>query len=197
MPRFSRTIQPLLRGTPLALLVLLLAIPATVQAQGGAGNRPLTHDDYDSWKSIRGQLISPNGRWIVYQIVPQDGDGELVVRSVRTTTEYRHARGGGARFTDDSDYVIFMVAPPEDSLEAAEQGPRRPGAGPGGPRGRGRQGGRAAGPKSALTIMSLSDGRVTTVERVKNFKLPEEAGGWVAYLMEEPVPEEPEEGERE
>ena len=40
-------------------------------------------------------------------------------------------------------------------------------------------------PKKKLGIMDLSDGKVTVVERVKSFKMPEEAGGWVAYLKEE------------
>ncbi|MFC1544436.1 hypothetical protein ACFL4Y_04195, partial [Gemmatimonadota bacterium] len=68
--------------TILAILVTALsAAPALAQTGGMAAKRPLTHDDYDDWKSIRGQQISPNGQWIVYQIAPAEGDGELVVRS--------------------------------------------------------------------------------------------------------------------
>ncbi len=190
-----------LAGTvTMIVAAFLLALPATAQGQGAAGKRPLTHDDYDSWKSIRSQRISTNGQWVAYQIMPAEGDGELVVRSTRTTTEYRHPRGQGALFTEDSSFLIFTVVPPEDSLKAAEGGggggaraggPRGPGGRPGGARG-----GRSAGPKNQLAIMSLRDGSVTTIERVKNFRLPAEADGWVAYLMEEPEEEEPEEGER-
>jgi hypothetical protein len=36
---------------------------------------------YDSWKSIQGTKISLDGAWIAYALTPQEGDGELVVRS--------------------------------------------------------------------------------------------------------------------
>jgi len=193
-----------LRTVPVHALVIalaaLLAAPATICAQGTAGKRPLTHEDYDSWKSIRGQQISADGRWVVYQIAPQDGEGELVVRSVRDDTEYRYARGSGAQFSEDSAYVMFLVAPPEDSLEASqERSGGGAGARPGGPPGAGARGGRggrggdAAGPKDTLYLLSLRDGSSTTIERVQNFRVPEEEAGWIAYLMEEPVPEETEE----
>ncbi len=170
----------------------LLAHPATAQAQGAAGKRPLTHDDYDSWKSIRGQRISPNGQWVAYQIMPAEGDGELVVRATRNDTEYRHPRGQGAQFTENSNFLLFIVAPPEDSVEAARD--RRGGGPRAGGRPGGGRGGQSAGPKNQLAIMSLRDGSVTTIERVRSFRLPAEADGWVAYLMEEPE-EEPEEEE--
>jgi hypothetical protein len=38
--------------------------------------------------------------------------------------------------------------------------------------------------------MALSDGEVTVAEDVKSFKMPEKAGGWVAYLKEAPPEEE-------
>jgi hypothetical protein len=77
----------------LVIALLLLAVPLATAAQGQAAKRPLTHDDYDSWKSIRGQRISNDGRWVVYQIAPQEVDGELVVRAVRNATEYPNREG--------------------------------------------------------------------------------------------------------
>ncbi|MFO7769093.1 MAG: prolyl oligopeptidase family serine peptidase [bacterium] len=171
-------------------LVIMLLMPLTGWAQG-TDKRPLTHDDYDGWKSIRGDQISPDGRWASYQVEPQEGDGELVVRSLRDGSEYRHPRGQRAAFTEDGRFLLFLVAPPEDSLEAAREAKKK------GP----------DLPQDQLAIMTLADGSVTTVERVQNFRLPEEAGGWVAYLKEEPTSEakkaeageepEQEEGEEE
>lgn len=42
--------------------------------------------------------------------------------------------------------------------------------------------------------MNFTDGKVTAAERIKSFKMPKEAGGWVAYLKEAPPkPEKKEE----
>lgn len=67
-----------LTGLAIALLVSPLA------AQQSPTKKPITHDVYDGWKSIQGTKVSPDGRWVVYALVPQDGDGELVVRNLKT-----------------------------------------------------------------------------------------------------------------
>src|SRR2546426_6035132 len=47
-----------------------------------ATKRPLTHQDYDSWRSIQAPQISRDGRFVAYAFMPEDGDGEVVVRNV-------------------------------------------------------------------------------------------------------------------
>ena len=44
-------------------------------------------------------------------------------------------------------------------------------------------------PKNALGIMDVSDGTVKRIEKVKNFQVPEDGAGFIAYLLE-PKPEE-------
>ena len=51
-----------------------------------ATKRPLTHQDYDSWRSIQAQQISRDGRFVAYAFMPEDGDGEVVVRNVESGT---------------------------------------------------------------------------------------------------------------
>ena len=144
---------------------------APVSAQLGAEKRALTHDDYDAWKRIQGQRISPNGEWVAYSAVPQEGDGELIVRNAEAGTEYRHARGSGARFSPDSGHVLFSIAPSEAETEAANEADTKP----------------ADMPKAALGIMNLAGGDVVEIERVRSFRVPEDAGGFIAYLHEEPT----------
>src|SRR5262245_60764696 len=71
---------------------------SSIQANGQAGGRaaakrPLTHQDYDGWRSIQGQTISRDGKFIAYAMIPQDGDGEIVVRNLATGVEWSHGRG--------------------------------------------------------------------------------------------------------
>ncbi|MGE5357790.1 MAG: prolyl oligopeptidase family serine peptidase [Bacteroidales bacterium] len=139
--------------------------PAPVQAK-----KAITHDVYDSWRSIQGTRLSRDGTWVVYALVAQDGDGELVVRNLKTGAEYRQPRGRDAVLTPDAAYVVFSIAPKKADTDKAKKDKKKP----------------EEMPKSALGIMTLADGKVTTVERVKSFKAPEESSRFVAYLMEAP-----------
>jgi dipeptidyl aminopeptidase/acylaminoacyl peptidase len=162
----------------LAVLVLFattISLSVTpVSAQMGSAKRPLNHDDYDSWTRIQGQQISPDGEWVAYAANPQEGDGELVVRHVASGNEYRQPRGTGARFSPDSGHLVYLIAPPEEETEAARKDKKKP----------------EDMPKNGLGVMNLADGSVAEVERVKGFRLPADAGAWVAYLHEGPTSEE-------
>ena len=58
------------------ILVLCATGIATAQ-QPAAAKKPITHDVYDSWKTIQGTKLSRDGVWAAYALTPQDGDGEL------------------------------------------------------------------------------------------------------------------------
>ncbi len=169
------------------------------RAQQSGAKRALTHQDYDNWRGIQGQQISRDGKFVAYALIPQDGDGEIVVRNVSTSAEWRHGRGwrppaptpdfsepaaAQAFFnqmsrltrpliTADSRYAVFTVEPNKADVLKARKEKKKP----------------EETPKNALGVMDLSNGQVTRIERVKNFQLPEDGSGFVAYLLE-PKPEE-------
>jgi hypothetical protein len=58
--------------------------PATVTAQ-----RPLSLDDFDAWRSLASPTLSRDGRWLAYSFMPQDGDGEVILRELATGREQR------------------------------------------------------------------------------------------------------------
>ena len=161
--------------------VSLSALP--VRAQEGMGKGPLTHGDYDAWKRIQGQQISPNGEWVVFSAVPQDGDGELIATHVESGREHQHPRGTGARFMPDSAYIVFTIAPSKEDTEEARKAKTKP----------------EDMPKSSLGIMNLASGEVIEIDRVRSFRVPQDAGGHIAYLGEESGSEgeEPSVGEAE
>ncbi|MGQ0704215.1 MAG: prolyl oligopeptidase family serine peptidase, partial [Gemmatimonadales bacterium] len=189
------------------IISLLGLFSATaVLAQGPSAKRPLTQADWDRWRSITGASLSPDGRWAAYTLIPQVGDGELVVRSTRDTTEYRVPRGflgrpnnvpGGlrppaganpeaepagpnaspAQFSADSRFVVVIVQPSQRELEQQE---RARGAGQ---RGRGAGGAGASQTRNSLAILNLADGSVASIPNVRSFRLPRN-GTWLAYLAE-------------
>jgi len=65
------------------LLAAILADTSNGQKSGVVkppSKQPVTHADYDSWRSLNGSQLSRDGRYVAYSIIPQDGDGEVVVR---------------------------------------------------------------------------------------------------------------------
>src|SRR5215831_7874058 len=174
-------------------LTVLLALPVAAQAQ----KKALTQADWDTWKSINAPALSPDGKWAVYTLIPQVGDGEMIVRSTTGSTEYHVPRGflgrpnntpGGLRgpagaggpeeggpagptatppqITSDSRYVIVQTQAPQAEVERA---------------GRGR-GAAAVANRQSLVILSLADGKTTTIDAVRSFRLPRDNGTWLAYV---------------
>ncbi|MGO9260079.1 MAG: alpha/beta hydrolase family protein [Bryobacteraceae bacterium] len=173
---------------PVGLLVAALLIPVSF-AQ--TAKRPLNHKDYDGWRSISGQHISADGRFLAYGLFPQEGDGEVVVRNLVTGQETRHAagmrpapvpaanpeegppteaRGVTIAFSADSRTLVFSTFPSKADSDKARKDKKT-----------GDQ-----APKDGMVIVELASGHVTRVERVKRFQLPEKANGYLAYLREAP-----------
>src|SRR6516164_4853075 len=89
------------RQALLVSCILALALSGTAVAQQAAKKRPMTHNDYDSWRTIQAPRLSRDGRFVAYALTPEDGDGEIVVRNLATGTEWRY--GIGARQTRTAD----------------------------------------------------------------------------------------------
>jgi len=158
------------KKTGLSLLRIVLLVVLVLPLAAGA-KKPVSYDAYDGWRSIQGTQLSRDGQWLVYALVPQDGDGELVALNLKTNKEYRAARGKQPVITVDGEFVAFTVAPVKADVDKAKKDKKKP----------------EEQPKSGLGIMNLATGEVTTVDRVKSFKLAEESGAFAAYLMEPPL----------
>ncbi|MFC2155754.1 hypothetical protein ACFLRB_04610 [Acidobacteriota bacterium] len=169
----------------ITLLVLILSVTVTADTDAASKKRPLTHNDYDSWKRIQGTDISTNGSWLLYLEVPQDGEADLIVKDLQSNKEYRHTigysgegtdseRAAKAQFSYDASHVAFLISPSQAEVKKYKKAKKK------------KKTKDKDKPLKRLGIMSLADGKVTTVERVKSFKMPKEAGGWLAYLKEAP-----------
>jgi dipeptidyl aminopeptidase/acylaminoacyl peptidase len=187
----------------LCTIALLATMPFAVargQQQAPAAKRPLTHQDYDAWRSILAQQVSRDGKFVAYAYVPQDGDGEIVARNIATGIEWRAPRGyrppvpppddpgtnlaefqaEQARllrpvFTADSRFLVFSTEPTKAEVTKAKKEKKKP----------------EEMPKNGLSIMDLATGTVTRIERVKTFRVPEDGSGFIAYLMEGSQPAAP------
>jgi dipeptidyl aminopeptidase/acylaminoacyl peptidase len=163
-----------------------------VPAKATTAKRPLTHNDYDIWRTIQSPVISPNGRFVAYTLALPDSDSELVVKDIDADKEFRHTRGksagaaaakgakgepaaesavasGKITFTADNRRLLFTIAPPKaDPTKKAEKD--------------------KDAPRASLGIMDLADGKVTIIPDVRTFQLPEVSGAGVVYHKLPPVP---------
>src|SRR5215204_5316361 len=195
MKHFTR----LQRSAALFCTFTLLATMLVAQ-QAVPAKHPLTHHDYDSWRSVLAQQVSRDGKFVAYAFVPQDGDGEIVVRNIGTGVDWRAPRGyrppvpppddpgtnlaefqaEQARllrpvFTADSRFLVFTVEPTKAEVTKAKKEKKKP----------------EDMPKNGLGIMDLSNGTVTRIERVKTFRVPEDGSGFIGYLLEPKPGEKP------
>ena len=175
--------HPRLARRGLAAIFVPALLTLGLWAQGPTPKRPLTHEDYDGWKSLGATDITHDGSWVAVTISAQEADGELFVRETTGDRVWRQPRGRDPHFSADGKFVVFSIEPAKDEVkkqkldqlkkqkEAAEgggeaqtpagapaaapqAGGRRGGAGGGGGR---RGGGGAAGGAGAGGAESAED----------------------------------------
>lgn len=155
-------------------LLALLAWSITTTTLCAQTKKALNHSVYDGWKFVAERAITPNGKYIGYAVNPQEGDGELVIEAY-DNPKYRKqiARGGNLQFTEDNQHAIFRVRAPFQDTRQAKIKKKRP----------------DDMPKDSIGILELGKDSIVRVGRVKTFKMPEKAGGWLAYHLEKPLPD--------
>lgn len=165
-----------------ALLFCVATLPAAAQTK-----RAITQDTYDLWRSIQGATLSPDGKFAMYTLSPVVGDGEVVIRSTASETEWRFARGytgrpqlmpaadsaaifnaPPAQFNAGSTTAAFITYAPRADFETARK--TKPRALP--------------PPRTSLTVVTLADGKAQVIPRVRSFRFAREGGKYLAYLLE-------------
>jgi dipeptidyl aminopeptidase/acylaminoacyl peptidase len=152
-------------------ILFFLVLTVSVQAQ----KKPLDHTVYDTWQSFADRAISNDGKYVAYAINPQEGDGVLVLQSVIGGYKVVIPRGAGVVISEDSKYAICRIKPTFAQTRDAKIKKKRP----------------DEMPKDSLAIVKLGDNKVVKTARLKSFKLPDDAGGWLAYLLDKEQPEMP------
>ncbi len=157
-----------MKNTFLCFLAVLLC--SLVGAQN-PNKKTMDLEVYDSWNTIKNTQISNNGRWVVYEQTPGDGDATLIIHDTQSQRNTRIPRGQKAKISADNAYIAFTVRPFADSLKQLRRQKVKD----------------DKLTKDSLGILRLSDGQLRKIANVSSFKLPEEWSGWLAYHLE-PIP---------
>ncbi|MBS1610185.1 MAG: S9 family peptidase, partial [Bacteroidetes bacterium] len=149
------------------LVSLILVVLNVVNAQ----KKPLDHSVYNSWQSIGEKMISNDGKWVVYTIDVQEGDNQLIIQSSDAKYKKEVPRGYSALITEDSRFVIFKIKPFFNDIKDAKIKKKKA----------------EDFPKDSLAIIELGKEEIWKTPRIKGFRTPQKAAGWVAYLTEKPL----------
>ncbi|RPI21100.1 MAG: S9 family peptidase [Acidobacteria bacterium] len=189
------------RAKYLHLFTIPLIISSLIGSPVATPKRPLNHKDFDSWRSVAGTVISRDGRYLAYSFMPQEGDGDLIVRDLLSGTEWRECVGAlpappiqnpeevnpesppqspGIRIaiTSDSRFVVATTYPRKAETETAKKANKKP----------------EEMPKGGLLVLNTQTGQCVQIPAVKNMQVPSKGGSWLAYLKE-PGPEDKKNGE--
>lgn len=192
-------LRPILRAAALILLAgVLESAPQSkgstkgqkASAPAAPAKRPLAHRDYDAWRQVATPVLSRDGRYFAYSYMPQEGDGDLVVRDLKTGKEERYPVGAlpppplpdpdanpdapppvrnvRISFTGDSRYVVSTSYPAKADTDKAKKEKKKP----------------EEMPKGGLVIVDLATFASTMVASVKNVQVPSRGGAWIAYSKE-------------
>jgi dienelactone hydrolase len=146
------------------IFLILFCIPFLVVAQQKV---PLNHSVYDSWESIGEKYISNNGAIVVYTINVQEGDGRLVIQKTSGEILQTVPRGYNATISEDDKFIVFKIKPTFKETRDAKIAKKKA----------------DDLPKDSLGIYDIAKNKLEKIERVKSYKMPEKAGGWLAYLL--------------
>ncbi len=155
------------------LAIFLLQFIIVFQSPAQDGKIPVSHDDYDNWKSVSRQQLSNDGKWASWEVNPQKGDGMLYLRDLESGRQDTVPRGGSASFSPGSRYLAFSINPPENMVRQAKVDKKKD----------------REMPKDSLGIIILPGLTRIMEGRVKSFALPEEESGWMVYHKEEELPD--------
>lgn len=147
------------------LSFILLMMPVILQAQ----KIPLDQNVYDGWKSLSSPIISDNGKWVIYEINPQQGDGWLYINNITTGRKDSVFCATRASLAPDAGYVVYQIKPAYAETRKAKKDKVK----------------EDMMPKNNMGIRLLQENKEPAViKRVKSFSVPETGSMWMAYLME-------------
>ncbi|MEP7324006.1 MAG: prolyl oligopeptidase family serine peptidase [Saprospiraceae bacterium] len=149
----------------LFLLFTFLTLSTSLQSQS---KPPLDHSVYDAWQRIANRWLSPDGKYLAYTIDPQEGDNNLIIKSLSTNKSTNIPRGYDATFSKNSQYLIAKIKPTFSQIRQAKIEKKKA----------------EDMPKDSLLICELTSNSIIKSPLLKSFALPEEGWNVLVYVSD-------------
>ena len=140
---------------------------ADAPAANGTALRELSREDLREWRSIRNATISHDGSWFAYLLAPNEGDAQVVIRSVSGSREMRFpigepGAGAGVTISEDGRHAAFLMFPDAEAQKKLKR-QKRP-------------------VQANAMVVELATGTTRTFEQVRRFAFSGKRGGHLALL---------------
>jgi len=162
-------------------VVLIFVFSLSATPLSAQEKRALDHTDFDQWKSISNENLSPNGDFLLYGLNPQEGDGGIVVQSLRSGNESFLERGERFRLSYDGSTLAYFIAAPYLEQRQAKIDGKKPNE----------------VFDDTLAVYHLATGELQKFPEVNSFSFPEKSGEWIAFLFDRELPEKKKNDEKE
>ncbi len=175
---------PHMRGKfALAISLFTIALSYGLAAE----QKPLNLSDVLAWKRIQTPVLSNDGGWFAYKLVPNDGNSQVVLKNIQSGAEQRFDigevvrpnpyEGGGAGmppppphdvvFSDDSKWLAFDVHPTQSEAHKLKKDHKPL--------------------ENKVILVELGNGKQTEFDRIRRFSFSGERSTAIALQRYAPV----------
>lgn len=145
------------------VLLLIILFSSSLFAQE---KKALTPNDFAQWQKLESQQISRLGNIVSYAVKAQEDDGSIEIYNTKTKAKSIFERGTKPKISYNEKYVPFLVKPQFQKIRTEKKAKKK----------------KLKLSQDSLKIYDVSKGKIVFQHsRIKEFKLPEEADGYLAF----------------
>jgi len=148
-----------------------LSVALLILASLSAQKKPLDHSVYDTWNSLGSARMSTDGKFTLYTVSAQAGDGYLVQSNLLNGASFTIDRGKSPSTTFDNKYAACGISPFFAETRQAKIAKKKS----------------EDMPKDSLCIWTLGQSNLTKYPFVSAFKMAQEGNLAVAFKSEAPA----------
>jgi len=156
----------------LLLLTLLLAptYASDTKTDSIKTPRSIELQDILAWKNVTSTALSNNGEWFAYQVAPNKGDSEILIKQTEGDSTYKFPIGENSRtsikFSEDSKWIAFSIYPTEKEKKKLKKQKKKS--------------------YNKAILVELSTGEKNEFEKVKRFSFSNENPNWLVLHKYQP-----------
>ena len=128
----------------------------------------MDHSVYEIWKNIENISVSGDGYYVIYEVNPQKGDGNLIIYSIKYEAPDTLPRGYGAKILSGDNFLVGQVKAPYQMLRQAKKEKKK----------------KEELPGDSLFIYDLEKGSTEKFGKLRNWKAAKEGSPWVVWHEE-------------
>jgi len=153
----------------LPMLVLLLSWTTAANHEEKSEPHPIQLKDIMGWKTVWAAVLSPDGQWFGYRIVPNEGNSSIVIKTISESKEYRYPdeeQGNKKRsytrftFSDDSKWAVIVVSPDWKEKKKLKKD-KKP-------------------VHNDVLVLNLDSGTAKEFKSIQDYSFPKESSTWMA-----------------